>query len=204
MKSYKSPQGRVRRLREWFPRRLTLLLLPVAASALAVLTLPSIAMAQTPSTTTTASATSLTTRAVGHLQPEVSASSAYAPGGPYMAAAFSRSKALAGLVTGDTESDAEYNALTYCGRLTGNANCQGAEWVIHGWLALADYDTGTASKPNVQDWAVEPGQTAQAQRILQLASATPSLAQMFANISAKSNPPHHKAICPRRPECGSQ
>jgi surface antigen len=78
-----------------------------------------------------------------------------------MAAAFSRSKALAGLVTGDTQSDAEYNALTYCGQLTGNGNCQGAEWVLHGWLALAYYNIGTASKPNIQAWAVEPGQTAQ-------------------------------------------
>jgi hypothetical protein len=55
-----------------------------------------------------------------------------------MAGAFSQSKGLAGLATGDTQSDAEYNALLYCDKLASNADCQGAHWVRNGWLAAAE------------------------------------------------------------------
>lgn len=103
----------------------------------------------------------LSARATGHLQLEVQAKTVYAPGGPYMAAAYSKSKGTAGLSTGATQSDAEYNALLYCDKLTSNANCQGARWVLHGWLALAEYNMGSASSPNIQDWGISDGKTAQ-------------------------------------------
>jgi surface antigen len=120
-----------------------------------------------------ASATVLSTRPVaGHLQPEVHASSAsdrtpatdpasllYAPGGPYFAGAFAISNGNSYTATGDTQSDAEYNALTHCHQETSNANCQGAQWVLNGWLALAEYYTGSASAPVVQWWAISAGQT---------------------------------------------
>ena len=77
-----------------------------------------------------------------------------------MAAAYSKSKGTAGLSTGDTQSDAEYNALVYCHQLTGAADCQGARWVLNGWLALAEYNTGSASAPVVNDWAISAGHTA--------------------------------------------
>jgi surface antigen len=104
----------------------------------------------------------LSSRTAGHLESDAQASTAiYAPGGPYMAAAYSKSKGILGLVSGDTQSDAEYNALTYCDQLTSNANCLGAQWVLDGWLALAEYNTGSTNVPVIRDWAVSPGTTAQ-------------------------------------------
>lgn len=108
----------------------------------------------------------------GHALPQVHASGAltaitaptagisYAPGGPYIAAAYSISKAGAATATGDSSSDAEYNAIVHCDSM--ESPCQGSTWVLNGWLALAEYYTGSSSAPVVHAWAVEAGQTAAA------------------------------------------
>jgi surface antigen len=81
-----------------------------------------------------------------------------------MAAAYSKSDGVVWMVTGDSSSDAQVNALYACDTLTTNApqDCQGAQWVLNGWLALAEYYTGSSSAPVVHAWGVSAGQTAAA------------------------------------------